>query len=111
VNNCPSFLYPRKLNLAIQSSLIVRERVPPQCTCARVENGTLSLMDADNFVLRLTLEHPSPFARWRLVDFQLQLPFKVTISEGMVFGSQILRVDGFMVYREVTGAAAMLLRY
>ncbi|GAB5036350.1 mediator of rna polymerase ii transcription subunit 14-like [Nannochloropsis oceanica] len=63
-----------ELNHAIHSSLIIREKVPAQYAYARVEEGTLQLVDADNFALSLMLEYPEPAsAPWRLLDIQILL--------------------------------------
>lgn len=71
-----------QLKHAIHSSLIIREQVPAQYAYARVEEGVLHLIDADNFALSLMLESPEPAsAPWCLLDIQLLFPPQVTLAE------------------------------
>lgn len=71
-----------QLNHAIHSSLIIREQVPAQYAYARVEEGMLQLVDADNFTLSLMLESPEPAsAPWRLLDIQLLFPPQVRLVD------------------------------
>ena len=77
-----SLLPLEQLNHAIHSSLIIREQVPGQYAYARVEEGVLHLVDADNFALSLMLESPEPAsAPWRLLNIQLLFPPQVTLAE------------------------------
>lgn len=88
------FLTPplHQLNHAIHSSLIIREQVPAQYAYARVEEGMLHLVDADNFALSLMMESPEPAsALWRLLDIQLLFPPQVTLAD--FFYPQILPVS------------------
>jgi len=71
-----------QLKHAIHSSLIIREQVPAQYAYARVEEGVLHLIDADNFALSLMLKSPEPAsAPWCLLDIQLLFPPQVTLAE------------------------------